>query len=354
MSGTSGFGPNARWCLRGILVVTCLAYSIHAAAAPKTDTVQLTNGDHLTCEIKKLEQARLTISTDPFGTATVHWGDVIGVSSLQVFEVSVSSGDRYYGTLVWSGVAGEVGLSIGTAPVTTLALADITALVPIASRFWNRIDGNLDLGFSFAQANLEAHWTFNAGTTYRSSKYLLTSSLASQLTAREDADRTSRNTLSLNGSRLFDRRWFTMALAQVQQNEELDLELRTVVGGGGGRVLSQTNHRMVSLYSGLVYTRERFTDAPLGNSAEVAVGGQIDFFTPRSDDFSLTNSVVSYYDVTGRARARVELQSAWRHEFLKDFYWSLNGVESFDSDPPDSEKTKKNDFSLSLAVGWKF
>ena len=52
-------------------------------------------------------------------------------------------------------------------------------------------------------------------------------------------------------------------------------------------------------------------------------------------------------------RTRLELQSAWRHEFLKDFYWSLNGVESFDSDPPDSQ-TKKNDFSLSLAVGWKF
>jgi len=62
--------------------------------------------------------------------------------------------------------------------------------------------------------------------------------------------------------------------------------------------------------------------------------------------------VVTYYSVTGRTRARVEVQSAWRHEFLNDFYWSLNGIESFDSDPPDNKK--KNDFSLSLSIGWSF
>jgi len=58
---------------------------------------------------------------------------------------------------------------------------------------------------------------------------------------------------------------------------------------------------------------------------------------------------VSFYSA---GRARIELQSAWRHEFLSDFYWSLNGVESFDSDPPDAQK--KNDYSLSVSLGWKF
>jgi hypothetical protein len=62
--------------------------------------------------------------------------------------------------------------------------------------------------------------------------------------------------------------------------------------------------------------------------------------------------VVSYFNVSGRARIRLELQSAWRHEFLKDFYWSLNGFESFDGDPPADKKT--NDSGISIALGWKF
>src|SRR5262245_42539548 len=352
MSGTIGRGTWGVGGLRALAVAGCLALSVPAVAAPKTDTVILINGDRLTCEIKKLQQARLTISTDPLGTASVHWGEVVAVTSPRDFEVSVRSGDRYYGSLGRTTVAGELVVSTAAGPVATLQLSDVTSLVPIYSRLWSRLDGNLDLGFSFAQANLETHWTFNTGATYRSSNYIVTGTLSSQLTAREDADRTSRNIASFNVRRLFNSRWFATALAQIQQNEELDLELRTVGGGGVGRVLSETNHRTIALYSGLVYTRERFVDSPVANLAEIAVGGQVDFFTPRNDDFSLTNSVVSYYSVTDRARARIELQSAWRHEFLKDFYWSLNGIESFDSDPPEAEK--RNDFSLSLAIGWKF
>jgi hypothetical protein len=62
--------------------------------------------------------------------------------------------------------------------------------------------------------------------------------------------------------------------------------------------------------------------------------------------------VVTYYNVCGRARTRIELQSAWRQEFLADFYWSLNGFESFDSDPPADEK--HNDSGVSFTIGWKF
>jgi len=56
--------------------------------------------------------------------------------------------------------------------------------------------------------------------------------------------------------------------------------------------------------------------------------------------------------VSGRSRARLEVQSAWRQEFLKDFYWSFNGFESFDGDPPENEKN--NDFGVSLTLGWTF
>jgi hypothetical protein len=231
----------------------------------------------------------------------------------------------------------------------TLPLMEVTALVPIGASLWRRMDGSVDLGFSLAQANLETHWTLNGTTTYRSRRFRLASTIASQLTAREDTDKNSRNTLSFNGSRLFDNNWFATLLAQLQQNEELELNLRTVGGGGVGKTLSRTNHHSISLYGGVVATREDFTGEPVANRAELAVGGELDFFTPGTTDFSLTNSVVSFYSA---GRARVELQSAWRHAFLSDFYWSLNGVESFDSAPPDAQK--QNDYSLSVSLGWKF
>jgi hypothetical protein len=347
MSGTI---RRAHWmrAWRTTILAGCLLRPAAAAAAPKVDVVLLANGDRATCEIKKLQQGELTISTDPFDTVKVHWGQVIGLTSPREFEVTSQVGDRYYGSLRQTAQPGELVVVASGLAIATLKLDEVTSLVPIGGSLWSRMDGNLDVGFSFAQANLETHWTLNAGASYRSRTWLMSSTVASQLTAREDADKTSRNTLSASANRLYDT-WFIAILGQVQQNEELDLDLRTVGGGGLGRVFSQSNHRWISGFAGVVYTRERFTNQPINNLAELALGGEVDFFTPGTNDLRLTNTVVTYYS---DGRQRLETQSALRYEFWKDFYWSLNAVESFDSQPPDNGK--RNDFSMSLSIGWKF
>jgi Protein of unknown function, DUF481 len=336
-----------------LLAFVCVVWLPAAAlAGPKLDAVQLTNGDHLTCEIKKLQQGRLTISTDALETVVVFWQDVAWVTSTREFEVTLDSGDKQFGTLGSTGAPGSLVITPYGLPPATQALADVTGIVPIGASLWSRMDGNVDLGLSVAQANNETHWTLNAGAEYRSRRYRVDSSITSQMTSREDTPRQLRNTLTLQLSRLYTNQWFATALGQIQQNDELQLQLRTVGGGGIGNAFSQTNHRFLAGFAGLVYTHEQFVDQPLDNSAEIAVGGQIDFFTAAKQEHTLTNSIVTYYRVTGDSRARIELQSAWRHEFLSDFYWSLNGVESFDSHPPPEKK--KNDFSLSLAIGWSF
>ena len=348
MSGTIQLGGWMRRWL-GAVALAGVMIPQPAAAGPKVDAVFLANGDRLTCEIDKMQQSSLAISTDPLDRVVVHWGTVVGVTSPREFEVVAQWGDRYYGTLARSAVPYEVVVVAGGATVVTLKMVEVISLVPIGRSLWKRIDGGVDVGFSFAQANLETHWTLNGNATYRSRQWLMASSLASQITAREDADKTSRNTLSLSVNRIFGSLWFATAIGQLQQNEELDLNFRTVSGGGVGKILSQASTRSITLFVGEVYTRERFTDQPVDNSAEFAVGGQVNFFTAANDHFSLTNGVVSYYTAS---RVRVEAQSAWRHEFLKDFYWSLNGLESFDSKPNETEK--RNDFSVSFSIGWTF
>jgi hypothetical protein len=320
-------------------------------AAENVDVIHLRNGDRITCEIKRLDRSLLSISTDPLGKASVHWGDVADLVSPRRFDVQVESGEHFLGTPLAS-APGSMVLRLDDGTSKTLALTDLIRLAPIGASVWSRVDGNVDAGFSFAQANLETHWTVNGAATYRSPRYQFGANVASQLTAREDADATSRNSLNVNATRSLANRWYTLAWGQFQQNQELSLELRAVAGGGVGRDLSHTDHRLWSTYVGLAYTHERFSGEPTDQSAEAAVGGQIDFFTPSHEDMRITNSILSYFNVSGRQRVRVEVQSAWRHEFLNDFYWSLNGFESFDGDPPADQK--RNDSGVSFTLGWKF
>jgi hypothetical protein len=340
-------GP-AGWA-RGAALV--LAVAGCTAAADKVDVVHFKNGDRLTCEIKNLDRSILTISTDPLGSASVHWGEVADLLSPRQFDVQLTSGEHFLGSLAAS-APGQMVLQLVGGGTGTVPLADVIRLTPIGSSIWNRINGSVDAGFSFAQADLETHWTLNGSATYRSPRYELDANIASQVTARQDESAISRNSIGFTWNRSFGNHWYTIGWGQLQQNQELALDLRVVVGGGVGRDLVHTTKRLWSVYAGAAYTNEQFSGEPVAQSAEAAVGGQLDFFTPGTTDYKITNSVVAYFNLTGRGRVRVEQQSAWRHEFLKDFYWSLNGFDSFDGDPPDDQK--KNDFGVSFTLGWKF
>jgi uncharacterized protein DUF481 len=334
-----------------LAVVMLLAAGLPAAAAGKVDVVQLRNGDRLTCEIKRLDRSILTVNTDPLGTVSVHWGDIATLASPRQFDLQLESGGHYLGSLV-SAAAGRVGLAIDGGGTLDFALLDVVRLAPIGSSLWNRMDGSIDAGFTFSQAELETHWTLNGSANYRSPLYLLNATVSSQVTLREEEDSISRNNIGLSASRLLANRWYTIGFGTFQQNQELSLDLRVLGGGGIGRDLVHTDHRLWSGFGGLAYTHEQFSGDPAAQSAEAVIGGQIDFFTPGHETFRITNSVLSYYALSGRARFRLEVQSAWQHEFLKDFYWSLNAFDSFDSSPPQDLKT--NDSGVSITLGWKF
>ena len=339
------------------LVMACQAWFMVlltggvARAADKIDVVHLKNGDRITCEIKNLDKGLLEVSTDPAGKLSIHWGDVASLESPREFEIEEESGTRTYGSLAAS-PADSMIVSFKDGSTTTLPMIQVIRLAPIGASIWSRMDGSVDSGFSFTQANVETHLTLNAAATYRGPRNQLSVTLSSQLTTREDTDRQLRNTLTLTGIRAQADRWFRTAFGQFQQNDELALELRTVAGGGLGRDIVQTNHRQWSTFAGVVYTHEQFTGEEPDNSAEAAVGGTLDFFTPGHENFDITSRLVSYTNISGRKRIRLELQSAWSQEFLSDFYWSFNGFDSYDSSPPDENKT--NDFGVSFTIGWKF
>lgn len=339
------------YCRTAAMMCMVLLWFGATAWAQKVDIVRLRNGDRITCEITTLNRGVLTINTDSLGKVSIHWGQVDGIESPRTFNVQLVTGDRLYGSLIAS-AASTITVSDASGVPVTRAQAEVVQLMPIGRSFWRRLDGTLDLGFSFAQANLDTRASLNGSVTYRSQTYQHGASYASQVSTREDADREYRTDLHLTASRYLGTRWYGIGWGGFQQNDELSLDLRLVGGGGFGREVVHTNRRLWSIYGGVAYTRELYTDEPTEISTEGTVGGHLDFFTPGSDKFSLTNRIVSYVNLSGRRRVRLELQSAWRHEFLEDFYWSLNGFESFDSDPPNEQK--QNDLGVSFAIGWKF
>ena len=335
----------------GLAVLLLTTGASLAHASDKTDIVMLNTGDRITCEIKQLERGRLTVKTDPMDTVTVHWGDVVSLTSTKYFEIEVTSGIRYYGSLKADapGIIVVVGALAGS---TSLHLLDVVRITPLERSFWSRLDGAIGLGYSYTRASDQTQWTLNANTSYRARRYLTQGSISSQFTAIEGADSTSRNTLTLSSRRFFGQRWFTAGFGQLQQDQSLGLDFRSVLGAVGGRYLIQRPETTVSVFAGPAYTREQFNGDPTENSAEAVLGADWEWFTPGNNDTDLSTTVLSYYNLSGGARARIEFNTSYTQKLVKDLHWSLNVFESYNGDPPEGQKA--NDFGVSITLGWSF
>ena len=152
---------------RVVWLCTLIVFLCGDARAQKVDVIRLRNGDRITCEISQLSHGTLAISADPLGKVSVHWGQIESIESPRAFDLQLASGERYYGALA-AAAPNQLTITLGGGLSVTLALADVVQLAPIGRSFWKRVDGTLDIGFSFAQANLETRGTANGSMTYRS------------------------------------------------------------------------------------------------------------------------------------------------------------------------------------------
>jgi hypothetical protein len=334
-----------------VLLVLAMMWPARAEAGHgKVDRIQKTNGDIVTCEVLSLVRGVLKVKTDGMGTITIEWNKVSLITSPAIFEVELASGIRYFGTLAGP-TPGTLG--VGGAPAgTTFDLDTIVRLTPIDQSFWRALDGSIDVGYTFTQADQRSQWSFNGVVSRRTRHYLTTINANSLLTIEDQGTRQNRNTISAGVQRQLGNRWFAAVFGQTDHNEQLDLDFRGLGGAGLGRVLVQSNRVLLSPYAGLTYTQERYVDQPVQNRAEAAVGVRLDWFTFGDYKTDLVFQEQTYFDVTAASHVRVELTTTYKQEIVKDLYWSVNLLESFNAAPPNNNK--KNDLTLSMSLGWSF
>jgi Protein of unknown function, DUF481 len=230
--------------------------------------------------------------------------------------------------------------------------SDIVLIAPLGGTFWRRLDGSISAGFSFTEANTQTQWTFDTTVSYRSHRWLSQLTADSLLTTSEDVDRQTRNNLTIQSHRFLRPRWRALGFVQFQQNEELSLNLRSVVGGGIIRMLAQSNRTSSWLVGGVAYTSEQYSGEGVDNVAEAIAGATWQWFTFDGRSTNLSTSGVTYYALNGDPRVRVEFNSSFKSDIIGDLYWSVNVFESYSSRPPQDRKS--SDFGVSATMGWSF
>jgi putative salt-induced outer membrane protein YdiY len=320
------------------------------AAAQKTDIVELLNGDRITGEIQKLDRGKLTVKTDGLSTISIEWDDVARVTSTARFDVELASGTRMEGSVAR---ADSRTLDLVTASGSErLRLDTIVRMSRLGRTFWRKLDGSISAGFSFTQANEQTQWTFDSNVTFRGHKWLVSLNADSLLTTSEDNDSQTRNDVGLEFQRFIRPRWSYVGWTFFQQNEELSLNLRSVLGGGIVYIPKQSNKTRVQLGTGVAFTQEEYSGEGDQSVAEAVNGIKWEWFTFDGRSTNLAIDLLTFSKLDSDSRFRFEFNTSFKSDIVGDLYWSITAFESYNSEPPTDQK--KSDFGMTASLGWTF
>jgi hypothetical protein len=352
MRGTPGYRASLPFggIAAGLFVVALCANPAHAQ---KTDVLVLSNGDHITGEIKELTRGKVRLKTDPMGTVYIKWQDIVSITSDKVFEVELESGQKFFGSIQPSSESGQDEIVTGQADVGVRHLA-VVRVTPIKDSFWSRLDGSIDLGLSFLQQNTQFDYNLGAEVKHRAENSFTSFKISSIVRLQNETETTNRQSITLGHVQSFAPKWFWTGLGAFDANAELSLDGRASAGGGAGRWFVQTNKINLLTWGGVLYAYEQFQEQDGDHVLNGIVATMFDFFidAERKSDITAGIDVIPSFTQSGRVRIEAKLEG--RHEFFKDFFFKLSLLNSFDSKPPTEGTTNKNDFAVTTSLGWSF
>ncbi len=333
-----------------LLSVILLANFVHAA---RTDVIVLQNGDRVTGEIKKLEFGKLVYKTDDMGTIDIEWDKVQHVTAItQNFEVEVQNGTIYFGTLHPSKYRYRVQINQSKGPVDVF-LWQIVRITPIKDSQLARLSADVTLGFDYTKASSVQKFILQGSASYTARGYRLKVSASSNTTRQPGKEESKRQELNLNGNRFLSKRIYTLAIISLQQNTELGVNFRLLVGGGLGRDLWVTNYHILQASGGVLWNREDAKDNPTASSAEAVFVANYDLFIYDDPKTDLNAKLSVFPNLSQWGRVRGEFATTLKYEFIKDFTLNLNYYFSLDNDPV-SETASRSDWGVNLTFGYKY
>ncbi len=339
------------WRKSGLVFLLVLIPSL--LMGQRADIVVLKNGDRLTGEIRKLERGMLEFKPDRISTIYIDWARVVFLTSEYQFDLELESGKRYIGTLEKAEEEGKL-IVVSNGDRKILGVLSVVKMYPLAKKFWNRLRGYLDIGLSFQRAQEKLEWKLGGKVTYRGEKWSIKTQVNSYFSRQENVEGTTRNDGIVSYQRILKNKWTSVLLTTHEQNDELNLDYRALVGGTFGRFLVQNNRNFLAASVGLTGTREKYSDSEdIGYNAEALLSVWYEAFKYASPRINFAAMLNVFPGITSWGRVRTNFSARLSFEIFRDFFFSLDGFHNFDSKPP-GELAVKHDYGINTSISWSF
>lgn len=307
------------------------------------------NGDSINAEIKSFGRGKLSYEIPGSSSASIEFQNVITMASPEDWDIELTEQRKLFGSIL-PGIEPRTVRIVAAGDTVEVAIADITQMTNVNRALWSRFGGFVEFGFNYAKANNATNLNFGTRIDYRAPRWLFGFNFDSRFQDQDDAESFKRNQGTLYANYLLPKTWYVGAFTQFEQNQQLDLDLRFLLGAIGGRDFLQSNRVEWNWLVGILSNREEYATLDATTSAEALVGTRFSWFTFGDWENDLSSSLLVYPSLSESGRVRTDFDISYRQDLFGDLYFRLSFYHLYDSEPPPG--ASDIDYGTSIALGW--
>ena len=325
----------------------------------KFDWIQLTSGEWLKGELKRLYDRRIEFDSDKLGLQEFDWEDVKQVRGSRIFSV------RFEGPLTVGGILQVTGSKVIVTVGDEQREFKRDQLIAIAPRGDKEVDywsGKISFGFNFAEGNTEqTQYTATANMKRRSSETRFIVDYFGNLTKTDGVESVNNHRIEGKFDIFRTRNYFYRPVFGEYYRDPLkNIRYRVTLGSGIGYHIIDTPKTEWDVAGGPAYQSTRFDSVEPGQDSSewtpALVAGtnfnteltkNIDFIFDYT--FQILNEASGTYTHHSVTTLETELTN-WL-DFDTSFVWDRVQNPTRDDD---GKVPKKDDFYLILSLGIDF
>jgi hypothetical protein len=340
--------------MKVITVWLTLLFCNSAYSQVLKDTIFFTNGTVVVGKLLSVKLGMVTFDPDDANDINVQLRKIKTIGAARkIFRIETVFQQVLFGTMLSHPELKKAYVSTGY-DTLTINVEDISVLYAFDKRIASRFTGNVGLGFTYTKSSGFGRLNFDAKIKYASKKGELSLNTLGIYTIYDSLASREKEELGLKYNYYFIRNWFATAFLVYQRNLELGLARRFQEGLGIGNKFITSKHVYSWARTGVVINQERGTDdVNSGVLTEIFGQLEINFFRFAKPRINVLLSENFYYSLTQADRFRNDgaLNVSW--EIFKDFYFTLEPYNNYDSKPP-IDGGDKFDFGIVFGITYKF
>jgi hypothetical protein len=316
------------------------------------DTIVVSSGDILVGNMKSMSRGVVTVET-PYSDSDfkIEWAKVTKVNSKGAFIVSLETGERLITTIRTKPSDSLTVVLFKDGKEINIPISEIVFIKEVDEGFISRLSASIDIGFSLTKANNLKQFSSRSSLGYLANNWSADASLDAVRSSQDSVESTSRTDATASFNYFLWKGWFLWASASFLQNDEQKLELRSTPKAGIGNFIIQTNHMYWSLFIGMAWNNESYTDPTIPNrsDAEANIGTELNLFD--IGDLRFLTSLSVFKSITEGDRTRADFKLDLKYDLPYDFYVGLGYTLNYDSQPV--EGASESDYVFQTSFGWE-